>query len=599
MSERKWWQPNLFVKGLILVLIPLGFAFFFIGVLWILLSQVETEARTIERSRNLILETESLQRQFVEMGTAVAGYTLSKNPMFGSQFSESKSKVLMQVGVLRDLVRDDPQATEVVTKIGNVVQIEVAHLDKMLDEIDSDTARTNQFGTIQTSLVQLSNLFEDVVKRQRNLVRGGPETEKLMRAHVELWIVSGLIVYVVIASALLIFFNAGIARRLKVLTDNSFRLSRQQELLPAPGGHDEISELDKVFRQMAVALADATHRERAIVENAVDVICSVDAGLKFSAVNPASEIQWGYTENDLSGRRLVDIVFDNSDEVTKVFREAIETKRNQSIEIRIRSRTNRPVDTLWTVQWSDAENQLFCVSHDITERKLADQIRRDVVAMVSHDLRSPLSSIMVGVDILRSGAKGEVSGKVEHELEKIGGSASRMVRLINDFLDLEKLQSGKIELKIETTNLDVLVTNSVQAIRALAEMKNISFKEISTDIDLLADGDRVMQVLINLLGNATKFSPDGGTITIKAEVLSNEVEISITDQGPGIEPEQQSAIFENFTQLDIGVLPGSSGLGLSICKNLVELHGGIIGVRSKPGEGSSFWFRLPKASQTV
>lgn len=592
--KRAWLKPKLWHKGFILVIIPLIFEVFFICVLGGLLFKVELEARTMERSRHLILETESLQRQFVEMGTAVAGYSLSKNPMFASQFSESKSKMLTQIGLLRDLVKDDPDASVVVDEIERVVHSEIKHLEGMLDEIERDASQKNQFENIQASFVQLTKLFEDVVKRQRSLVRGGPDTENFLRSLVEGWLVIGILVNLLIAVGLVIYFNSGTARRLNVLMDNSSRLSRQEELLPSPGGYDEFAELDRVFRTMAEALADAIRKERAIVANAVDVICSVDRNLQFSAVNPASETQWGYNESELSGRKIEEIVFENAAEVDRVFKEAIETKTNQSIEIRIRSKNNKPVDTLWTLQWSDAESQLFCVSHDITERKVADRIRKDVVAMVSHDLRSPLSSILAGIEILTAGTKGELGDKVKRELDKMGSSASRMVRLINDFLDLEKLQSGRVDLTIKRTKFEEIVSSSIQSIKDLAELKKIKFKEIGTNIELFVDGDRIVQVLVNLLGNATKFSPQGGLITIAATRDKGDVEISVTDQGPGIEADQQAAIFENFTQLDIGVLPGSSGLGLSICRNLVELHGGSIGVRSKPGAGSTFWFRLPQ-----
>ncbi len=589
-----WLQPKLRHKGLILVVIPLIFEVFFICVLGGLLFKVEQEARNMERSRNLILETESLQRQFVEMGTAVAGYSLSRNPMFGSQFSESKSKMLDKIGVLRDLVKDDPDATVVVDEINKVVLAEIKHLEEMLDEIERDASQKNQFENIQESFVQLTKLFDDVVKRQRSLVRGGPDTENFLRSMVESWLLIGVLANVLIAVGLVVYFNSGTTRRLNVLMENSSRLSRQEELLPSPGGHDEFADLDSVFRTMAVTLEDAIRRERAIVANAVDVICSIDRNLQFTAVNPASENQWGYQASELTGRKLEDIVMENADDVRRIFNESIETKTNQSIEIKIRSKQNKSVDTLWTLQWSDAESQLFCVSHDITERKLADQIRKDVVAMVSHDLRTPLSSILASLETLTDGSRGQIAEKVERELNKMGTSASRMVRLINDFLDLEKLQSGRVELTIEKHAFGDLVTSSIQAIKDLAELKQIKFKEVGADVDLFVDGDRIVQVMVNLLGNATKFSPEGGLITIAATRDKGEVEISVTDQGPGIEPDQQAAIFENFTQLDVGVLPGSSGLGLSICRNLVELHGGTIGVRSKPGFGSNFWFRVPQ-----
>lgn len=578
------------------MLIPLVFEVVFVSVLSYFLLQVEQEAGNIERSRNLILETETLQRQCVEMGATVAGYSFTENPVFANQFSEAKTKVLIQLGILRDLVNGDPEQTAAVTKIGNVVQNEIVHLQSMLDQIDREISNSsNQFEKINANLVQLSTLFDDLVKHQRELLRGAPQAESRLRALVEQLVILGVILNVVLAVGLVAYYNAGTTRRLNVLMENAGRLGSVKDLLPPPGGNDEIANLDQVFRRMAYALAEATRKEKAIVDNASDVICTLDEDLKFSAVSKASETRWGYTEEDLTGRRLVDIVFERSDEISDLFRKAIQSPSNDAIEIRLRSKSNRPVDTLWSVQWSDAENQFFCVSYDITERNRIDQIRRDLVAMVSHDLRSPLTAILVCLEKLRSGRQGAVEDPIARDLERMESSASRMVRLINDFLDLEKLQSGKLELKIARTNLDVLVSNSVQAIRPLAEVNRVTFQEQNTDMDLLVDGDRLMQVLVNLLSNATKFSPPGGMITIAAKVEGNDVEISVADQGPGLVDDQQSVVFESFTQLEGDVRQGSSGLGLSICKNLVELHGGTIGVRSVPGQGSTFWFRLPQS----
>lgn len=592
-----WIPTRLSTKAWMLVLIPLGFEIVFVSVLSFLLYQGETEALNMERSRNLIMETENLQRLFVETGTVAAGYSLSKNPELATRFNQSKSKVIVQLGLLRDLVKNDPESIAEVTKIGDMVQNELVNLDKMLEQVDRDTAGNKNFEKIQVSYIQLANLFQDAIKRQRLLVKVGPAPEHKSNEMVATWLAIGLTFNFALAAGLVAFFNAGTTKRLGVLMENTSRLTRQQQLLPSVGGRDEIAKLDLVFHTMAEALANAARKERAVVHNAFDVICSIDGDLKFSAVNPAGEKQWGYRENELMGRRVVDIIFADAEEISKSFRDAIDDKSNRAIEIRIRSKSNKPIDTLWTLRWSESEKQLFCVSHDITERKRADQIRKDVVAMVSHDLRSPLTSILVGIDFLKSGASGTIAEPVDQELDKMAGGASRMVRLINDFLDLEKMQSGKIELKRSRTNLDVLVNNSLQSIRALADAKNIEFREENTDIDLVVDGDRIIQVLINLLSNATKYSPDGGVITIAAAKVGDNIEVTVSDQGIGMESTRQLTIFETFTKNESEVMSDSSGLGLAICRNLVELHGGTIGVRSVQGKGATFWFQIPHADE--
>ncbi len=581
-------------KVLILVAVPLGVEILFISVLSFLLLQVEQEARVIERSRNLVLETENLQRLFFEAGTAIAGFNTSQNPLFTAELGEVKTKILIQLGLLADLAGQDESRRALMTKISNLVQTELREMQQMYDRIDRDDALVQvPYRKLQANAVAFSNLLDELVQSERTILKDAPASESRLRALVDQWLAMGVGMNVLIAVGLVLYFNASTTRRLKVLMDNTKRLSRDEELLPPPGGYDEIAKLDTVFREMADALAEATRKERAVVDNAVDVICSVDKNYKFIAVNPACEKQWGYSRKELTGRRVEDILFSKGEQSISNFQKAIEGKQNHVFELVVINQAGRPVDTVWSVQWSESDKRLFCVIHDITELRRVEQLRRDVVAMVSHDLRSPLTSIQVSIDILENGVKGSLPFEAASELRKMGGSTSRMVRLINDFLDLEKLQSGKLELKKKKINLDVLVSNSVDAIRSLAESKNLTISEDNTDIDIIADGDRVIQVIINLLSNAIKFSPPRSEIKIDADIVDGGVLVKITDQGPGIELGKQQIIFESFEQLEDAAKVGSSGLGLSICKNLVELHGGSIGVTSVPGKGSTFWFILP------
>ncbi|MBX9669963.1 MAG: cell wall metabolism sensor histidine kinase WalK [Candidatus Obscuribacterales bacterium] len=585
-------------KVLILVAIPLGFEILFISVLSFLLFQVEQEARVIEQSRNLVLETENLQRLFFEAGTAIAGFNSSQNPLFAAELGEVKSKILIQLGLLADLAGQDESRKALVKKISNLVQVELKEMQQMYDRIDRDDAMVHvPYAKLQADALAFSNLLDELVQSERTILKDAPVSEGRLRMLVDQWLAMGVAMNVLIAVGLVHYFNASTTRRLTVLMDNTKRLSREEELLPPTGGYDEIAKLDTVFREMADALNEATRKERAVVDNAVDVICSVDKNYKFIAVNPACEKQWGYSRKELTGRRVEDILFFKGEQSISHFQKAIEAKENQVFELVVLNQAGRPVDSIWSVHWSESDKLLFCVVHDITDRKRAEQLRKDVIAMVSHDLRSPLTSIQVSIEIMENGVKGTLPFEASAELRKMGGSTSRMVRLINDFLDMEKLQSGKLQLKKKEINLDVLVANSIDAIRSLAESKNLKISERDTDIDLFADGDRVIQVIINLLANSIKFSPPCGEIEIAASIVDGGVRVSITDQGPGIELGKEKIIFESFEQLDDAAKVGSSGLGLSICKKLVELHGGSIGVTSLAAKGSTFWFILPNAKE--
>lgn len=593
MKKDKLLRFTLFQKALLLIAVPLCFEILFVSVLTYLLFQVEQEARSMERSRNLVLETDILQRLFYDAGTAIGGYNLTHNPLFSAQFDEAKQKILIQVGVISQLAAEDSVRRPRIQKMNEFITQELQNFDDIYEQIERDEAGSVPYQQIQSTAIKFANLFEELVSRERQEVASAPKEETRLRGMVEQWLTFGVAGNVIIALGLTMSFNASTVARLRVLMENANRLTAKEDLLPAPGGRDEIAKLDSVFRQMAVSLEEAARKERAVVDNAVDVICSIDKNLKFEAINPACQAQWGYNQKELKGRRVKDILVDESDPGVVNLKQAMDDKQDSTFELCIKGPDKQVFDTLWSVHWSEQEGQLFCVAHDITDRKRAEQLRRDLEAMVSHDLRSPLTSILVSLEVLEAGVKGQLPNDAIDELKRLSVSTSRMVRLVNDFLDLEKIQSGKLELNKKQVNLDVLVANAIDSIKPLADLKQIVIAEGDTDFDIVADGDRIIQVLVNLLSNAVKFAPQASEIKIIASIINDTIEIGVSDLGPGIRPEEQLTVFDRFDQLDGGFVPGSSGLGLTICKNLVELHGGTIGVQSELGKGSTFYFRLP------
>lgn len=233
---------------------------------------------------------------------------------------------------------------------------------------------------------------------------------------------------------------------------------------------------------------------------------------------------------------------------------------------------------------------------DSVFRKMASALedaarqKQQFLAMVSHDLRSPLTSALLSLDIIGSGAKGPLPSTLHKEMSQIQGSISRLVRLVNDLLDIEKLEEGKLELKPQQVNLEVIVDNSIDAVKGLADSKLVTIEHENTDLDLFVDGERISQVLINLLSNAIKYTPRKSSIHIQATKETASVLVTITDAGAGIPAQYQDMIFDRFQQMPD--TKGGSGLGLAICKAIVEQHKGQIGVTS--GEkGSTFWFRVP------
>lgn len=215
--------------------------------------------------------------------------------------------------------------------------------------------------------------------------------------------------------------------------------------------------------------------------------------------------------------------------------------------------------------------------------------------MVTHDIRSPLNTVKVFLEFLNAGVAGDVNERGQRMLKNSEICCERIVDLINDFLDAEKLNSGAIELRLSSIELISIFDESLASVSSWAELKKVQLNIEQTALTVRCDKDRIVQVVVNLLANAIKFSPELSSVSLRVEALEKMAEIQVVDQGRGIPADKREFIFEKFTQAnDADALVGT-GLGLNICKSIIDLHGGEIGVRSEEGLGSIFWFRIALA----
>jgi signal transduction histidine kinase len=232
------------------------------------------------------------------------------------------------------------------------------------------------------------------------------------------------------------------------------------------------------------------------------------------------------------------------------------------------------------------------------ERDQLDRMKDEFVLTASHELRSPLTTVQGFAEILML-ERERLSPKQAETVEIILDSSRHLVLLLNDLLDLARSDAGQLRIEPAPTEPATLIGDAMRAIRGQVEARG---QELSSEIEpdlpkVEADRDRIRQVMVNLLTNANEYCPEGASIRVRGRRSGDEVEISVTDDGPGIPRDQLDHIFERFTRGDAGITQrvGGTGLGLAISKSLVELHGGTIAAESTPGEGSSFSFRLPQA----
>ena len=228
--------------------------------------------------------------------------------------------------------------------------------------------------------------------------------------------------------------------------------------------------------------------------------------------------------------------------------------------------------------------------------EVASRHKSEFLANMSHELRTPLNAIIGFTQVLRQKLFGDVNEKQEEYLGDIQTSADHLLELINDVLDLSKVEAGQVELDVAPFSLHEALERGVVMMKERALRDGIQLDlEPDPNVDLVSgDERRIRQVVFNLLSNAVKFTPEGGTVTVSSAQLNGEVHVSVSDTGPGIAPADQERIFEEFQQTDVGAeRHEGTGLGLALSKSLVELHGGRIWVESEPGNGSTFTFTLP------
>lgn len=238
----------------------------------------------------------------------------------------------------------------------------------------------------------------------------------------------------------------------------------------------------------------------------------------------------------------------------------------------------------------------FALTQDISAHKAADQLKNEFVSVVSHELRTPLTSIHGALKLLTTGQLGQLAPQGQELLEIALNNTERLTRLINDVLDLERIESGRIKMIKVRCQVTDLLEQAAQAMRPMAQNQGVTVQIVPSNTYIYADPDHIEQTLTNLLSNAIKFSPRGETVLLKALEQPHQILFKVIDHGRGIPEDKLETIFERFQQVDASDTRkhGGTGLGLAICREIIQHHDGRIWVTSIHGQGSTFCFTLPK-----
>lgn len=355
--------------------------------------------------------------------------------------------------------------------------------------------------------------------------------------------------------------------------------------------------------QMQEALRNSQALFEGIVSIASDAIISIDSQQCITLFNSGAERIFGYLASEVLGEPL-DLLLPQR--YTKIHRRHVsefETSPNPSRKMGERREiygkrkdgTEFPAEASISKLKLGNETVYTVYLQDVSDRKQIERMKNEFISVVSHELRTPLTSIHGSLGMLASGLLKPDSQQSQRLLQIATDSTERLVRLINDILDIERIESGRVKMSKQICNAADLITEAVNVIQPLAEKAGIVLSVTKLSVDVWVDPDRIVQTLTNLLSNAIKFAKPDTNVWLEAKQQDKEVLFIVRDNGRGIASDKLEIIFERFEQLDASDArrQDGTGLGLAICKSIIQQHNGNIWVESTLGEGSTFYFTIP------
>jgi NtrC-family two-component system sensor histidine kinase KinB len=531
------------------------------------------------------------------------------------QFGENENQFLQWLGRAKDniTVPGEDKVVQTIESGYSTYLVAFSHL-RALVGADSDEAAGFYHETV---LLSFRRVRDECVRlrevNQETMFRASNRAARIAHRAV----VSVLIIGVGAVSLGLTFsllLSHVLVQPLRQLTGATQKLAEgDYDVRVAAHSFDELGRLAADFNAMAARLKaykklDVQQilaeklKSEAIIRSIDDGIVVIDADFRITGINPMAAAAFSTVPAEASGRHVLEVI--KNEKLFEQIKRAVESSEatappddDRNVIAVQKDETQRYYQFSIAAVHPAGESvaSIVLLLRDITRLKELDRLKSEFVMTASHELRTPLTGIEMSIELLRERAAAKLDEQEQQLLEAAREEILRLKALVNDLLDISKIEAGRMEMEFEQAAVDELLDRAIAVLRNQADENGIELSA-ATGQDLpkvRADVNKITWVLTNLVSNALRYTDTGGYIRLRAERVGPQVHVSVTDNGEGIPYEYQSRIFDKFVQVKGRKATGGSGLGLTICKEIVRAHGGTIWLDSIPGKGSTFTFTLP------
>jgi signal transduction histidine kinase/CheY-like chemotaxis protein len=610
---RKWLDLSLQAKCLLLISFPAAATVLMAGASFVANSQTKTAAQQLNTALRIGTDIERLRTSENEASAQVRAYLITSDETFAGRTREALAKFDSTRQNLSDLTAGDPPQRQRLVQLAAIEQVRVARIFGEMSGVQYHAFPHDQLGAVleaaEGDRTRLLHILTAIDSANTQHISAYLARVDELRARRNLVTAAGLLAGLAGGVMMTLLFAQGISRRVSRLQENIARLALGRELDPLPG-RDEIGALNDSLGEVAGLL----RQRRAALENTLDGIAEVDQAGRYSWINKAYSQMAGMSEVYRPPTLQATFPAETRSKIQEAIRMAQRSGRAE-ISARLEPPGGSPadVDVLFLRSGGPPDQGFHLFLHPAKQGRAQDQelirakdaavassrANTDFLAKISHDIRTPLNAILGAADLLSQTALTFDQSGYVHMFQR---NCRRLVALINDFLDFSRIEAGAIQIERTPFRVREVAEDALATFREDAARKGIGL-ELDLDAQvpewLTGDSLRIQQVLVNLLSNALKFTSQG-RVAVRVHVAPHEdsdaprLRYEISDTGPGIPLEDQAKIFGKFIQLPNQTSgQRGAGLGLAICRDLVELMGGVIGVSSQEGRGSVFHFTLP------